>query len=587
MARLRQPIQGPESSWRLVEGGENDSFDTSIVNDFEDEDSLLPSHPPSQLSSSSQGLSFRASQDSNLSDRENQLLSHVDFRPSLASTRQPSIDEEHTPVPEFFMPKVDMDRSPQASSRPSRTVTRASAASRSDASGDRYPYQRRGYGQRGRDESPDGQHDRGQDRKQRHDPRYGGQPTTLADRFTASVPSFIFNVAAWLLSVIGMAFSLAKFPIAIALFIWITVGLSMSTLNTIKDGIAASPICKVPFITPSFCDVGGPSFMPGNGSNVEFDGLMAVQANFEKVLEASAEGVSLPMEMKRSETSVRDLRTMVKYSDIPARSELVYEFDGYIETVSTLSRDLQTFNTHVGSAVDSIISINRWTSRYIDTMAAARADEHSGAVARFTGWVFSPFAPAVFDERILLDKYIEHTGLVSDKIANLILEAQANLRLLSQAENNLQVIKEHVVRSEQDVVQEKDSALWTLWTLVGANRPQLNRLNSQLDLLKLVDRQRTSAVVQLVNLVHDLGDIQSKLSDLRDRVAAPEVVGAGEAVGVGGRVASIPLSVHIETINAGVERLEGARSRIRAEENERLQRALARARDEDHNLIDA
>jgi len=189
----------------------------------------------------------------------------------------------------------------------------------------------------------------------------------------------------------------------------------------------------------------------------------------------------------------------------------------------------------------------------------------------------------------LLDKYIEHTSMVSDKIATLILEAQANLRLLAQAENNLGTIKEHVVRSEQDVHQEKDSVLWTLWTVVGANRPQLNRLNSQLDLLRQVERQRTSAVAQLVTLVHDLGDIQTKLSDLRDRVAAPEVVedGLPELGGMGGGrgVGRVPLSVHIETINAGVDRLEGARSRIRAEENERLQRALARARDDDH-LID-
>jgi len=591
-------MHAPESSWRLVEGGENDSFDTSIVNDFEDDPPLHSGNPSQFSTSSSQGQSFRVSQDSSsLSDRENQLLARMDFRPSLASTRHSSEagDKDQTPVPEFFMPKVDMERrSPQRSGRPSRTIARSTAAA--SPGQDRYAYQRRGYGQRERDESPDTQYYREQqDRKRRGgddtERRGGPRSSTLGDRFISSVPSFIFDVAAWMLSVIGMAFSLAKFPIAIALFIWITVGLSMSTINTVKDGIAASPICKVPFITPSFCDL-GPSSSPGyNGSsNVEFDGLMAVQADFEKVLEASAEGVSLPMEMKRSETSVRDLRTMVKYSDIPARSELVYEFDGYIETISTLSRDLQSFNTHVGSAVDSIISINRWTSRYIDSLAASRAEAAGGsAVARFTGWVFSPFAPAVFDERILLDKYIEHTSMVSDKIATLILEAQANLRLLAQAENNLGTIKEHVVRSEQDVHQEKDSVLWTLWTVVGANRPQLNRLNSQLDLLRQVERQRTSAVAQLVTLVHDLGDIQTKLSDLRDRVAAPEVVedGLPELGGMGGGrgAGRVPLSVHIETINAGVDRLEGARSRIRAEENERLQRALARARDDDH-LID-
>ncbi len=32
-----------ESSWRMVEGGENDSFDTTIVRDEEDEELILSS----------------------------------------------------------------------------------------------------------------------------------------------------------------------------------------------------------------------------------------------------------------------------------------------------------------------------------------------------------------------------------------------------------------------------------------------------------------------------------------------------------------------------------------------------------------
>ncbi len=58
---------------------------------------------------------------------------------------------------------------------------------------------------------------------------------------------------------------------------------------------------------------------------VEFDGLMDVQDHFEQVLEKSARGVSLPMEMKRSEQSIRDLRTIVRYSNLQSKEELVLE----------------------------------------------------------------------------------------------------------------------------------------------------------------------------------------------------------------------------------------------------------------------
>jgi hypothetical protein len=65
----------------------------------------------------------------------------------------------------------------------------------------------------------------------------------------------------------------------------------------------------------------------------------------------------------------------------------------------------------------------------------------------------------------------------------------------------------------------------------------------------------------------ELESIQANLGDLRDRVAEPEIARDK---------ASVPLSVHIETIDRGVERLEAARNRIRAAENDRIREALAR-----------
>ncbi|KAK8121998.1 hypothetical protein PG984_010668 [Apiospora sp. TS-2023a] len=572
-SRRRQGRQADlpvESSWRMVEGGENDSFDTSIVNDpYEDE--VVFSTQPSQLSSS-QGLSLN-SQDSirdfaNDADEE-QVIMRAPFQPSLASTRHTSMDNDQTPVPEFFMPKVPVE-SPRRTVRSSRTVQpeyddrvvmrRRTNRQPSDASGQ--AYQRRHV-------------------PERRSQRANHETNSLWDKFAASTPSFIFDIVAWCISILGMALNIAKYPLAICLAVYILLGAGMMVRNMVTNSISTSlsPLCRIPgasMLDLPFCpDL--PAVPGSKGKNpVEFDELMHVQSNFEKVLEDSAKGVSLPMEMKRAEASVRDLRTLIKYSDLPAREELVYEFDGYIDNVRTIATDLQTFNTHVGSAVDSVISINRWTSRYIDSIAAER-EANDNMVARWSGWLFSPFQPQVFDERMLLDKYVEHTGLVSDKIANLIIEAQAALRLLSQAENNLQLINEHVVRSGNEVKAKKSEVFWDLWTLVGANNKRLHNLKAQLGLLGQVETQRTSAVEQLIGLVHDLGDIQTKLSDLRDRVVAPELL-ADQT--------SIPLSVHIETINAGVERLESARSRIRAEENDRIQQALSRARGGDERLID-
>ncbi|CAJ2500653.1 Uu.00g035060.m01.CDS01 [Anthostomella pinea] len=569
MARTRQSRMPVEGSWRMVEEGENDSFDTSVVHDPYDDDFVLSSGQ-SQLSASSQGI---GSQDSirdfaNKAD-EDQVILRAPFQPSLVSTRNPSADKERTPVPEFFMPPVDVDSPRRSSGRSSRTIRPATNDMSSQV-------RRRDYRQRSFDESPR-RRDPAFVRKQSSGLGSSSHPTP-SQRFAASAPSVLFESAAWTLSILGMALRYAKYPLAGLMAVYLIIGVFMLGKTMVTESISASmsPICRIPgvsFIDLPFCpDVAGSK----NGSEpIEFDDLVTAQDQFEKVLEEAASGVSLPMELKRSEASVRDLRTVIRFSDLPGREELVYEFDGYIDTIRVISADLQTFNTHVGSSVDSVISINRWTSRYLDTIASNR-EANDNLLSRGIEWIFSPFQPAVFDERVLLEKYIEHTALVSEKIANLIVEAQAALRLLNQAENHLDLIKEHCVRNEQVVVDQKNDVFWSIWTLLGANNSRLRNLKTQISLLRQVEGQRLSAVKRLNVLIHDLTTIQSQLSDLRDRVATPELLADGS---------TIPLSVHIETINAGVERLEAARSRIRAEENDRLQQALKRAREEDR-LID-
>lgn len=564
MVRTRRSNLSVEDSWRMVEGGDNDSFDTAIVQDpFEGDAVVFSSQSQQSQPYSSQDLST-GSQDSihdfyNRADEDNVIL-RAPFQPSLSSRQVSMDDKDPTPVPEFFMPTVDID-SPRRNSRRSPRATNPVVK-------DSRLIRRRGVRQ--------GHSDPTSQNPQRGQEQIPHRPS-LSERFLISAPEFLFDLASWLLGIVRMAFRYAQWPLAIMLAIYLSIGACLMAKDALINSISAplAPLCRIPgvsLINLPFCSNGLWSGSRNGSTLVEFDELMNVQDQFEKVLEDTAQGVSLPMDMKRSEASVRDLRTMVKYSELPTRNELVHEFDNYIDVVRASANDLQMFNTHVGSAVDSVISINRWTSRYIDSIASNK-EANDNMLSRFSSWLFSPFQLSVFDERALLDKYIEHTALVSDKIASLILEAQAILRLLSQAENSLEQINEQVVRTGNAVKEKHTEVFWNIWTLVGANSRRLNNLKQQLSLLKQVERQRHSAVQRLGGLIHDLYDIQTKLSDLRDRVAAPELLSD---------ITTIPLTVHIETINAGVERLEGARSRIRAEENERLQQALQRSREDDH-----
>ncbi|AEO65934.1 uncharacterized protein THITE_2113579 [Thermothielavioides terrestris NRRL 8126] len=581
----------PESSWRMVEGGENDSFDTSILHDDDEEFIISSGSDPSQPAGSqpfsiggSQPWSIGGSQDESIenflnnAEEDEQVLLRSPFRPSVPqSVRQSSRENmrHRSPEPEFYMPKVDVES-------PRRPTTRSSTTVRAADPTPPLPGLRRRQG------AATGSPSKRRRAKGKEEAESGpaNEQASFSDRISASLPGALLDALGWAFGVVGLALRYAQKPIAILVSLYLTFGgvIVLQNMATKSLYTSLSPLCRVPGVSwmeLPFC----PDLRPTQGAGkekrqpVEFESLMSVQDQFERVLEKSAQGVSLPMEMKRSEASIRDLRTMVRYSTLRDKDELVLEFDGFIETARSASSGLQNFNTHVGSAVDWVISMNRWTSRHLDSLEeGGNKDEQGGLLGAWTGWLFAPFQPAVFSERLLLDRYVEHTALVSDKIAGLILEAQAVLRTLSKAEDHLSTIYDFVTRTQKTVQSRKDEILWTLWTLVGANNQRLNNLNSQLSLLRQVNAQRSDAVKQVSALIVELEKIQAGLGDLRDRVAAPGLI-RGQA--------EVPLSVHIETINRGVERLEAARSRIRAEENERIREVLARGKREERLIEQA
>ncbi|MBE3045216.1 hypothetical protein IMZ48_22225, partial [Candidatus Bathyarchaeota archaeon] len=452
------PVDG---SWRMVDGDENDSFDTSIVRS-DDQDPFHPHlSPPSQLSSA--GLSVGGSQDSigdfvSRADDERNIL-RSSFQPSLPSARQTPrreravMDTEQggarTPDPEFIMPAVEVEG-------------------------------RGGYNLRRRAPRPgDGQ---GSPLKKRVRARHyeddaREQNETVGERVAASVPNAALGALSYLFGIVAMAFRYAQRPLAILLAIYLSCGALIMVQNMATQSIVASlsPVCRIPgasYLDLAFCP--RPAIPTGPGEDgatghVEFDDLMAVQGKFEKVLEKSADTVSLPMEMKRAESSIRDLRTMVRYSELPAREELAQEFDGYIDAARRSTAELQRFNARVGSAVDSIISVNRWTARYLDSLDGGEdsSADDGGLLWAWAGWIFSPFSPAVpdgvFDEGALRDRYIEHTALLSERVASLVLEANAILRHLSRAEGHLALIYEVSTRAGNSVRSRRDRVLHTLW----------------------------------------------------------------------------------------------------------------------------
>lgn len=397
------------------------------------------------------------------------------------------------------------------------------------------------------------------------------QPVTISD----SIADFLKSVVSWVYDVAGGALCKLKTPLSYFLAVYLFIGVLIFFRNIFTSSVysALSPICRIPgssmLSLPMCYSDASVQYQGDESPAVQFDQLMNVQSKFEAVLEESAGGVSLPLDMKRSETSIRDLRQVVRYSNLQSKNELVLEFDGFVETARIASFDLQKFNSHVGRGVDNILATARWTKRILEGIAL-RDGSKGAIISFFHGKFLTPFQPTKFTEDTLLDQYIQYTRTVEQEIHRLIDEAQALLRVLQNLEDRLDVIHGIAVRDNIHAQGSRAEVLSQLWTKVGGNRNKLGKFNSQLRLLGQVNTYRQSAIAHVSGTMIKLQGMGAELEELRERVGGVELLGGSR----------VPLSVHIENIELGVERLETGRNRAKGVENEELRKTLERGRRE-------
>jgi len=132
------------------------------------------------------------------------------------------------------------------------------------------------------------------------------------------------NMLGHLLDIFGGAFRILKTPLSYVLAIYLLFGLGVVLRTLVTNSVYASlsPVCRIPgasLLNLPFCPAYRADPSHGSPQSVEFDGLMEVQAKFEEVLEESAGNTALPMDMKRGEASIRDLRQLVRYSQLHSK----------------------------------------------------------------------------------------------------------------------------------------------------------------------------------------------------------------------------------------------------------------------------
>lgn len=370
---------------------------------------------------------------------------------------------------------------------------------------------------------------------------------------------------------------LLKTPISYGLAFYLLMVLTQLASNLFTNSIyaALSPVCRVPgvgFLNLPICRPYGsntPTLPGGAVPDPEFDSLMNVQGQFETIMEETSISLTLPADMKRSETYLRDLRQVVRFSTLPSKNELMHEFDGFIETARIASYDLQKFHSHVGRGVDIVLSTARWTSRVLDDISRDDQQQRGLIPAFISDTLLAPFKPLKFTEARALDQYIQHSHVISGEIEKLVEEAQTLLHVLQNLEDRLEVIHAVALRDNIHVQDKRDEILADIWTHFGLNKAKQRKLDTQMNLLRHVSEYRKLAIKHVANTIVKLQEMGTELEELRTRVGSAAVL---KEAGM----THVPLSVHIENIQLGVERLEIGRQKVRELEQKHTRRILDR-----------
>ncbi|KAH8990221.1 hypothetical protein EDB92DRAFT_1864947 [Lactarius akahatsu] len=360
----------------------------------------------------------------------------------------------------------------------------------------------------------------------RGDSRIPARPQARARSFTAGPPpqpaaipgpgpgTLALDTLRYVSDILGTVLRTLKTPIYFVLVIFAcTYAISIASGAT---RTALAPICSIPIVS-LVC----PTFQPYPTSpsnhvlrRADVPRLLDVESKIlEPLLEETAEGSGLALEIQKAEIATSDLVTLVRVSDLNGRDVLVDSLSDFVKDARRVGRGLTRFSSQV-DAVDNIIAMNDHALRVIE--AAGSEDR-------------------------------------------LVLEAEVSISDLNKLEEHLTSIHEIVSREDGSISAARREHLAQLSTVLGDNREEINKMDEDRALLKSIDRYRDRALAHVVAALHMLETMAEEMETLRERMAVPQLVGE-----------TIPIHVHMRSLRSGMEGLKGRRDKLMQEMVKRI-----------------
>ncbi|KAG1779064.1 hypothetical protein EV702DRAFT_1216041 [Suillus placidus] len=358
----------------------------------------------------------------------------------------------------------------------------------------------------------------------------------------------------YILDVFLRAVRLMRIPLSVMLFLWMLTFAMIRLSGALRTAFA--PMCYLPVVSRSALCA-----MDPNASQIpkwaDFPQLMEAQGStFEQLLAGSVGGSGLSIEIRKAEFATADLTTLVRHSDLKSNDVLADLLTTFTKDAKKTARSLTKLSSRIGGAVDNVMAVNGYAMRTIQ-------EAEKNAPPPYSLMALIPFHMGPTTQEVIVDTFTSAMDTFSVAIQRLILEAEISLHNLDVLEEDLSAVREVVMREDVDVTAEKSELLGALWTKLGGNRRALRVNDRRLGLLKDLGDYRRQAQAHVIAALQTLNSMSEDMEDLRERVAAPELVD--------GR---IPLHVHIESIQTGLQRLQEGRVRAKEREEEVMRKVL-------------
>ena len=389
------------------------------------------------------------------------------------------------------------------------------------------------------------------------------QSPTIVHYLGLFYDSFLYPVGRYFIGVFGHAMGNLQPFFGLALAVGVLVFSIQWAVGSLGSGLTAalSPVCIIPgssYVIP-FCAT---RFY--DDPRVDFEGLLDAQSGLEEILDASKDTSTLPSTIKDSEIAIRDLRTLVRHSRLPSRHQLDLEFENFVLTANEASMDLSRYNSRIGATMDRIIATNTWTMAVLSGISEQEASY--GALDHVYGALTRPFiAPPPTLQQRVFDQYLLHVTKNKEEITKLIETAVALLAVLQNLDERLDTIYQIATNDDMTITKNQEELLAQLWTKLGGNNAKVKAHNKQLHLLRNISAYRKKALMHVSETLMKLREIQAELENLRENVAAPEVLGWRD---------ELPMAYHLDLIEKGVERLKRARGESMRVEGETYRRLI-------------